>query len=638
MDSATLSRRRVRDVIGDLPVWVQATVGTVVSAAAVAFLPGMALAAGIVGWAWYYGWPSTRMRNVALTVVGATAVGAIVSLDPVWPYHYLQLAMQQAWSGQWPQAITNALGAELVVSTLVAWWWWHGYTKRMRSGTALEAGERHQKRQRKARERVARKRSKWEPTPLSRDGRVVLGQRSEDVYAEVRLAGEQLTQRHGRWIDVTVDRIKLHMAALGQTGVGKSTLLARLSAGWTDAAWRQYDLRSSQGLSGSTAGSAAGGARPLTIFVEAKGGREAAEAARSWADVMEAVGLDPERVGVFPFEQRLNMWHMPAKQLRASLHALAGTDHRFYDVLQRGLLHLAIDDPVYGPPTSSAQFLQRLNEDHLRQVWKGWPVELQMVDTLVAGQQKGQASPLGNDLILFADLFRSLGGDFDAGRPLSDFDALYVSLPGTVDGVVAEAKAAVMIELLMHELSTNPREVLFVLDEFSAVSGEVAGTVVNLVERLRSAGGSVIVSAQSYQGLASTDTERERLLNAMGGGMLVMRTQGAEPLAKRAGTRKVGEASQKLDGQLDAGEGSLRRQDAFLLDPNRVRQMPEYHVAYALPEHVQYGVVTPLEDTKRLASRAIVESPQRALPVAGDAVPFLQLRADQDQQIRGWSV
>ncbi|WP_226363357.1 hypothetical protein [Pseudonocardia sp. ICBG1142] len=75
---------------------------------------------------------------------------------------------------------------------------------------------------------------------------------------------------------------------------------------------------------------------------------------------------------------------------------------------------------------------------------------------------------------------------------MSDFDALYVSVPGTTDEVVAAAKTAVLIELLTHELggarsgAAGRRQALFVLDEFSAVSGEVAGSVINLVERLRS--------------------------------------------------------------------------------------------------------------------------------------------------------
>lgn len=623
---------------------VQAGALSVAAAIAVLLLPGAAVAAGIVAWAWRNGWPASRLRNWALVVLGATVFGGLMTGDMLWPWHDVQHSVQLAFEQRWPEAAAHAAGGELLVSTLAAWWWWHSRTKRMASGTEQIAGERHLKRQRLNREKNAARRSKREYTPLSRMNSVILGHRYEDTYAEVRLGSEQFLQRHRAHLEVEMEKIQLHMAAIAETGAGKSTLLERLSAGWTEAAWRRYDLQSSQLQPGSPVEQRRQAApRPLTIFLDAKGGREAAENAFAWADVMEALGVDRRRIGVFPFEHRLNMWRMPAKQLRASLHAMAGTDHRFYDVLQRGLLHLVIDAPEpVGPPRSSVEFLQRMDPKRLRWIWRNHPVELQTVEALSAGP-KGGASPLDTDLMLFDDLFRTLGGDFDSGRPLSDFDALWLTVPGTVDSVVAETKAATLIELVMYELSVNPRKVLFVLDEFSAVSGEVAGSVTSMVERCRSQGGSVVVSAQSYQGLASSDDERERLLNAMGGGTLVGRTQGAEPLAKRSGTRRVGEAGLKLQGsEFDvAGEGTLRRQDAFLLDPNRVRRMPQHHVAYVQADHVQWGLVTPMDPTKRLPSTDVAKSPQRALPPAGDAVPFLELRADQrktvDEQLRGWS-
>lgn len=626
--------------MSDLPTWMQAGGSAVAVVVVLILLPGIAVTAGMVAWAWWYGWEPSRFRNLVLAIAAATLVGGVFTGDMLWPWTTAVAAYGFAQQGLFVQAIVNAAGAELLISACAAWWLWHSRTHVMRSGTQQIAGERHEKGQRKRRAAGARRRSKQELTPLSRDERVILGHRADEVHADVELASEMLTRRHKPWIEILVERIKLHLAVIGETGAGKTTLLYRLAAGWTESAWRTYDLRSSQVLSGSNAGMTdAAVPRPLTIFVEAKGGREAGAAAREWADTMEVLGIQGDRVGIFPFSDRLNLWSLPPKQMLASLHALAGTDHRFWDTLQRGLLHLVIDAPD-GPPKSSVEFLQRINEVTLRKLWEGWTTEQQTLDALTAGS-KGQASALQNDLLLFADLFRSLGGDFDSGRPLADFDALYVSLPGTTDRTVAQAKAAVLIEMLTYELSTEPREVLFVLDEFSAVSGETADAVINLVERLRSMGGSVIVSSQSYQGLAPTDDERERLLNATGGGMLVMRTQGAEPLAKRSGTRKVSEVGRKLTGpgstELD-NEGTVRRQDAFLLDPNRVRKMPAYHVAYVLPEEVQYGLVTPLPGVKRLPSRVLLSSPQRALPTSGNAIPLAQLRADQDKETRGWSL
>src|SRR5690606_31728385 len=137
------------------------------------------------------------------------------------------------------------------------------------------------------------------------------------------------------------------------------------------------------------------------------------------------------------------------------------------------------------------------------------------------------------------------------------------------------------------------------------------------------------------EGLAPTPDERERLLGAMGGGMLVMRTQNAGSVAQRTGTRRVSEVGRQLAGTEEASLGTLRRQDSFLLDPNRLRRLPEHHVAYVLPEEVQWGVVVPLDPTRRLPSRAIVESPQRALPPVGDAVPYLQVRGGRRWTLEG---
>ncbi len=77
----------------------------------------------------------------------------------------------------------------------------------------------------------------------------------------------------------------------------------------------------------------------------------------------------------------MNMWRMPAGQLRASLHKLAKTDHRFYDVLQRGLLHLVVDAPK-GPPGSSVEFLERLDGRWLSEAWAGHAVESRQVRAL----------------------------------------------------------------------------------------------------------------------------------------------------------------------------------------------------------------------------------------------------------------
>ncbi len=612
----------------DIPLFGSVTVGQVFVAAATVVVPATIVGHVLVLWAWARGWEPHRLRSIALVIVAAAALaGPVVGTLPWWGVELMGSAVRQAWDGRYLTAGIDSAAATAPLIAVLAWVWWHVYTKQMRSGAAQAAGERHVRRQLRIRATAAARRAQRERIPLARHGRdgtaaVVLGPRYETVRAQPDLLTDTLTGRAAPWLELPMPRITLHMACIAETGAGKTTMLVRCSACWMDIAWTAYNQQQ------NTAGRA-GGARPLVIFLAAKGGPDAADDAHEWADAMEDLGLSPDRVGVFPFETRLNMWRMPATQLRAALHKLAKTDHRFYDVLQRGLLHLIIDAPTEKPPVSSAEFLQRLDPAWLVAAWKGHPVEERTVAALTKNAGGGAgASSLDADLLLFADLFRSIGGDFDAGAPLSDFDALYVSVPGATDQVVAATKTAVLIELLTYELGVahdgQRRQVLFVIDEFSAVSGDTAGDVINLVERLRSLGGSVIVSAQSYEGLADTEDERRRLLGAMGGGALIGRTTGAEALAERFGTRLVDEVGYQLDGGRTTGVGTVRRQHTYLLDPNRLRQLPRHHLAYATPDQIIYGVVAPLQ-----RSTAITGSPHRTAPTSGPALSRRRLTAAQ---------
>lgn len=610
------------------------TTGQILTALAVILVPVVLVFAGLTGCAAARAWEPRRLRTIAL---GAVTVAAVVALTAGigWsapPWAGLAFAVRVAWTGL-DTGSPTAWAAAVAVSTVstappaagAAWWWWHSYYTSMRSGRRHAAGERHVRRQWDIRRTTAATRARRDPTPLttSIDGgpAVVLGPAIDTVTPHPPKLTDALTARRKPWLTVPLSAIALHIALIAQTGAGKTVLLIRLAAAWWEAAWHAHAEPPTQAADDRRSRRAT---RPLVIFLDAKGEPDITAPTGTggrWTTALTALGVDPTRIGMFPDETRLNMWRLPAPQLRASLHKLASTDHRFYDILQRGLLHLVIDAPhPDGPPTDSTTFLDRLADtDQLATDWDGQDVEQRMIAALTgtttsssgSSGSTGGAAPLDADLILFAELFRSLGGDFDGGQPLSDFDALYACVPGTLDPVTAAAKAAVLIELLTYELITQPRTVLFVIDEYSAISGNTAGTVINLVERLRSLGGAVIVSAQSYQGLADTDDDRERLLGAMGGGMLIGRTQNADPLAARFGTRQIDETGLQIAaGTGDPGQGgpglftgghtgagTVRRQHTFLLDPNRIRTLPPHHVAYATPDEIVYGLVTPLHTT-----------------------------------------
>lgn len=611
------------------------TTGQILTALAVTLVPAVLVLAGLTGVAAARAWEPRRLRTIAGLALTAAAAAALTT-GIGWaapPWAGLAFAVRAAWTGldtgsptAWAAAVAVSTVSTAPPAAVAAWWWWHSYCTSMRSGRRHAAGERHVRRQWDIRRTTAATRARRDPTPLttSIDGgpAVVLGPAIDTVTPHPPKLTDALTARRKPWLTVPLSAIALHIALIAQTGAGKTVLLIRLAAAWWEAAWHAHAEPPTQAADDRRSRRAT---RPLVIFLDAKGEPDTTAPTGTggrWTTALTALGVDPTRIGMFPDETRLNMWRLPAPQLRASLHKLASTDHRFYDVLQRGLLHLVIDAPkLGGPPADSTAFLNRLAAtDRLATAWAGHTAETRMVAALTGSNSAGHsaghsgsggAAPLDADLILFAELFRSLGGDFDGGQPLSDFDALYACVPGTLDPVTAAAKAAVLIELLTYELITEPRTVLFVIDEYSAISGDTAGTVINLVERLRSLGGAVIVSAQSYQGLADTDDDRERLLGAMGGGMLIGRTQNADPLAARFGTRQIDETGLHIAGDPGdpgqggaglftgghTGAGTVRRQHTFLLDPNRIRTLPPHHVAYATPDEIVYGLVTPLHTT-----------------------------------------
>jgi hypothetical protein len=595
---------------------VQTGLGIGALAGAVALAPAALVAAATVAWCWWLGWPATRLRNVVVVVLVVELV-PLLWFGPAVPFTDWWLGVKAIADGRWWYSIGALLPVELLAGLLVGWWWWARLAARHRSGATLLQGEQHRETQRRHRMRSAawRGRSVYTPLTSRRNGQpaVVLGHQVENERVLPMTFRQRMGARHPWWLEIELDALNRHVAVIGSSGSGKTVLLERLTVGWAEAAWQSYSVGSS--------------ARPLVILVNCKGDREAVSDAVHWSEAMLTLGLQPDRVMAWPYEGALDMWQMEPRGLVESLHALAKTSHHYYDTLQRELLHLVIEAPG-GPPQSSVEFLERLDPDWLEGAWTGHPAELRHLQTLRDG--KGAASAFSSDALVLAELFRSLGESFDAGRSLADVDALTCVVPGTRSPAEASAKASALVQLLVDELNRAPRRVLFVLDEYSAVSSTV--NVVNLVERIRSMGGSVVVGAQSWEGLAPDDDQRRRLLGAMGGGMFVLQTSMPGKLAEIAGTKRQSEHGvHSLSAHQMGDESSVRMQDAFLLSPQRVRELPVGHTAYVRQGEVTWGAVAQLgRDGDGQPSRAVQAHPDRLLLTSGDRIERRELTAGQD--------
>ena len=211
-----------------------------------------------------------------------------------------------------------------------------------------------------------------------------------------------------------------------------------------------------------------------------------------------------------------------------------------------------------------------------------------------------------NDVKLrFAALWRRLGGGLDGCATYADADAWYCVLEGTAEAAVAEAQARALTDLLAFYALDGEREILLCVDEFSAVSRRLP--IWQLYERARSLGLSVQVSAQSWEGLAGTQDERNRVAATAEGGIWLLRTPRPEPVVELAGTQPSVDTSRRFDGAGPwSDDGLSRTRLAPVLDGDIVRRLEVGQVAY-----VYRGGVTFLQ-IKRLTGKQAALAPGSA--------------------------
>src|SRR5262249_4537858 len=178
---------------------------------------------------------------------------------------------------------------------------------------------------------------------------------------------------------------------------------------------------------------------------------------------------------------------------------------------------------------------------------------------------------------------RGRGGDGDA-------DAWYCILEGAADAAVAEAQARALADLLAQYAAHGAgadREILLAVDEFSAVSRRLP--IWQLYERARSLGLAVQVSAQTWQGLAPTEDERNRIAASAEGGVWLLRTPHPEPVTALAGNRKGTETVRRLRRfPWWAHQGSSRLRDLPVADPDLIRRLDVGQAAYIYRGGVTY--------------------------------------------------
>ena len=608
---------------------------SIVAAGAVALAPVTLVAAGAFWYGWWRGAPPRRVYLAALWCL--PMAGAWLVAVAVWPARAVAASTRtaypagagpgswwfravaapyRAWDAMWrlvehghPLAGAVAAAPPAVPLGLVAGGACWAYRRfRMRSGAggltpespgAFDARQwRHQVRAAQA--LIA---APGSLPLLSRRGHVVAG-------ATIRSAGH----RSGRAAAIPYERLRAHQVVIGSTGTGKTTLLLRLWAGFMAAGLRRY---------AAGPGHRNGAGRPLLVVLDCKGGASSRKVADRTRRVLRDAGA--RSTAIWPDEASLSLWTLPPDRLVTTLldlieHGTGGA--AFYTDVMEALVALAVCAPC-GPPVNSADFLARLDADWLAAVY-GAHGDGEAVTTIRSGKRAFEDVKLR-----FRALWRRLGAGLDGGSSFTDADAWYCVLEGTAEASVAEAQARALTDLLACHALRGDREILLCVDEFSAVSRRLP--IWRLYERARSLGLAVQVSAQSWEGLAGSEDERQRVAATAEGGIWLLRTPRPSPVAELAGTSPSVDTSRRFSGAgAWADDGLSRARRAPVLDEDLVRRLEVGQVCY-----VYRGGVTFLQ-IKRLTGRQAAIGPGHEagphapggtepdtvpLPVAGPAWP-----------------
>ncbi|VFA96162.1 Uncharacterised protein [Nocardia farcinica] len=425
-----------------------------------------------------------------------------------------------------------------------------------------------------------------------------------------QLAGRTETRLILPWINVAE-----HLSTVASSGSGKTTLMRRVLVSWYATTWkrhRQWWRRDRPG-------------RPLAIVVDCNGGPESRKVAAGMRTWFEALGVPAERIGIFPDDVSLGLWHTTSRDdLRSILSAMVSggstptTDtEKYFHEIRETLIHLVVDAPAQvkvidgvptpigeNPPRSWIEFLSRLDPARLARLWGGqlgvspWTgvpgrgdgdridPRRQAAGHQLRARRIRQPLPLVGRRVRrrqAADRFRCRlhrpGGVKTPDRARAQFGALGTMFEQLADKEhgphVADGRGRVLGGLGWQD----PR-------------GEVGRAAAE--GRYR-----VVVDRAVLAGLGHDDDSRSALVAAASGGSLIGRSTDPETISKIYGTRHKFELSRKLvSGNRDGDEGNVQSSDQYLLPPNRLRAMQKGDVVQVSGGRARWGRVSPLDDAE----------------------------------------
>jgi hypothetical protein len=407
----------------------------------------------------------------------------------------------------------------LLLAAVVIAWTQRGRT--IDANSDRQRASRTGKARRQARKRVA-------ATPETIRGRAVLGPSIGGDLPREWLARKSFG---GEFTVVDESNLGRHVVILGQPGLGKTVTLMQLA----HLAAKVYGWR--------------------VFFLDGKGDPPTQ---LEFTATMLHAGIPEEQIGAFPSEP-FDGWRTTgmlddgfAQLLNRLLSVLKFTEP-YYEDAARAFVSQAL---MLGGslPESSGDFLERL-------------------ECLIKGSAVEQRREAMGTLLRYRSFFDSFRGKLDGSWSFADKRAAYVLLEGLERGDEASRLAAYLFECFKHFAARGKNahdRVLLIVDEFPALQkhADVAG----LIERLRSFGCSVALTAQSYAGLGE---DKDRIISAARF-VIAHSSPNAEEIVRLAGTHEAYAMTHQVNYQVGpTGLGSARAEQRFRVDPNLLGSLHE---------------------------------------------------------------
>jgi hypothetical protein len=385
--------------------------------------------------------------------------------------------------------------------------------------------------------------------PEQSDGEIVVGQ---------ALAGNLWSWVRGSYFVLPWEVLFFHAIAVAQSGRGKSELLRRIS--YTLAKLRKMKV----------------------FWIDGKGDWK--DAAR-FELAMKQAGYS--QVGIFPVVQHAG-WRGARQDVLNLLMATQLFESDYYRGVTLNILRLALYMPGQPAVSSGAELLRRIYPPTLLSFYQstqeGVYLEGLTTDALWGAYNRYQA------------FFGGVQDRLDGTRGYGDFDAAYYLLDEKrLQGEQLASFARYLIDdfylfLALRQVEGKQRPILLILDDFSSYSKLVP--VHKLYERVRSSHGSVILSAQGYEGLGD---DAERLLEDAATTILG-KCNLPEKLIRVAGRKKVSAFTFHLPTEDDLTQDEreeeqlrtvMHEEERWLVEPDEVRRLDvgEVYFLYGTAYH-----------------------------------------------------